>query len=77
MREIINQVIATDSVTYMFDDGSVVWICLQPTTAVNEQTLMTARNTAYRFLNNLNPAGRWEGKIDGAGNILESPIKTG
>jgi hypothetical protein len=74
MREIVSEAISTDSATYMFNDASVAWVCFQPTTAVDSSTCGTARMTAERFLNTLNPAGRWEGRIDGAGNILESPI---
>lgn len=77
MREIVSEAPSTDSVAYMFNDGSVVWVCFQPATAVDANTYTMARMTAHRFLNTLNPAGRWEGKIDGAGKILESPIELG
>jgi len=75
MREIVSEVPNTDSVTYMFDDSSVVWVVLQQGGVVNSNTYEMARRAARNFLNNLNPPARWEGKIDGAGNILESPIK--
>jgi len=29
---------------------------------------------AENFLNNLNPTERWEGKIDGTGKVIDSPI---
>jgi len=75
MREIVSEVPNTDSVTYMFDDSSVVWVVFQQGGVVNSNTYEMARRAARNFLNNLNPPARWEGKIDGAGNILESPIK--
>jgi hypothetical protein len=75
VRKIVSEVLGTDSITFMFDDGSVVWVCFQPATAVDANACVIARMTAQHFLNTLNPTGRWEGKIDGAGNILESPIK--
>jgi hypothetical protein len=77
MREIVHETTGTNSVTYKFNDGSVVWVCFKPATAVDANAYTMARMTAQRFLNTLNPAGRWEGKIDGAGNILESPIELG
>jgi hypothetical protein len=74
MRQIVSEAASTHSVAYVFDDGSVVWVCFKPTTEVDANTYAIARMTAYRFLNTLNPTGRWEGKIDGAGKVLESPI---
>ena len=73
MREIVSEVPNTDSVTYLFDDSSVVWVVFQQGSVVN--TYGMARRAARNFLHNLNPPARWEGKIDGAGNILASPIK--
>jgi hypothetical protein len=74
MREIVSEAIGSDAVTYLFDDGSVVWVCFKATTVVDASSCATARDVALRFLNTLNPASRWEGKIDGEGNVLESPI---
>lgn len=74
MREIVSEAISTDSATYVFNDGSVVWVRFRPATIVDANSCAIARLTANRFLNSLNPVGRWEGKIDGTGNILESPI---
>jgi len=65
----------TDSVAYMLDDSSGGWVVFQQGRVVNSKTYEMARTAARNFLNNLNPPARWEGKIDGAGNILESPIK--
>jgi hypothetical protein len=45
------------------------------TQVVNSNTYEMARRAARNFLNNLKLPARWEGKIDGAGNILESPLK--
>jgi hypothetical protein len=75
MREIINEARSAHSVAFTFDDGSVVWVCFQPTTVADGNAYAKARIRAQQFLNTLNPTSRWEGKIDGAGNILESPIK--
>jgi hypothetical protein len=75
VREIINEAVATGSIVFTFDDTSVVWIVFQKETATDANSIAVAKTAAYRFLNTLNPAGRWEGKIDGAGKILESPIK--
>jgi hypothetical protein len=75
VREIINEAVATGSIVFTFDDTSVVWVVFQKDTAMNANSHALAKTTAYRFLKKLNPAGRWEGKIDGAGKILESPIK--
>lgn len=75
MHEIISEVPGTDSVTFMFKGGSVVWVCFQPAPTVDAKSCAIARMTAQRFLDKLDPADRWDGKIDWAGNILESPIK--
>jgi hypothetical protein len=74
MREIVSEVPSTDAVTFMFKDGSVVWVCFKPSTTVDSKSCAIARMTAQRFLDNLNPTRRWEGKIDTKGNVLESPI---
>jgi hypothetical protein len=75
VREIVSEAPSTDSAAYIFNDGSVVWVCFRPATTADAHSCAIARMAAQRFLNTLNPAGRWEGKIDGSGNILESPIK--
>jgi hypothetical protein len=75
MREIINEVIGTGSIVFTFDDTSVVWVCFQPQTIVDVSACVIARTAAKQFLNILNPLGRWEGKIDSAGKVLESPIE--
>ena len=75
MREIITEAPGTDSVTFTFKGGSVVWVCFQPAPAVDAKSCAIDRMTAQRFLDDLNPAGRWDGKIDWAGNVLESPLK--
>jgi hypothetical protein len=75
MHEIIREVPGTDSVTFTFKGGSVVWVCFRSTPAVDAKSCAIARMTAQGFLDNLEPADRWDGKIDWAGNVLESPIK--
>jgi len=75
MHEIIREVPGTDSVTFTFKGGSVVWVCFQPQPPVDAKSCAIARMTAQRFLDSLNLADRWDGKIDWAGNVLESPIK--
>jgi hypothetical protein len=73
VRTIVSQVLGTDSITFRFDDGSVVWVCFRPATVVDANARVIARATAQQFLNNLKPTGRWEEKIDGAGNIESLP----
>jgi hypothetical protein len=89
MREIVSEVPNTDSVTYMFrrwfrrvgrfSAGRVRELTATQgvggTQVVNSNTYEMARRAARNFLNNLKLPARWEGKIDGAGNILESPLK--
>jgi DNA-binding LacI/PurR family transcriptional regulator len=74
VREIVNEVIGTGSIVFTFDDTSVVWVCFKPTTTVDANACEIGRVAAKQFLNIRNPVGRWEGKIDTAGKILESPI---
>jgi hypothetical protein len=75
VREILNEAISNAEVAFTFDEGSIVWVCFKPTTIVDANACSIARIAAKQFLNIKNPSGRWEGKIDAAGNILESPIK--
>jgi hypothetical protein len=68
VRTIVSQVLGTDSITFRFDDGSVVWVCFRPATVVDANARIIARMVAQQFLNNLNPTGRWGRNIDRAGN---------
>lgn len=74
MREIVTEASGTDSIAYLFKDGSVVWVCFGLASVSDGNASAIARELAYRFLNTLNSSSRWEGKIDWAGNVLESPI---
>ena len=75
MRKIVEESHSKHAAVYTFDDGSVVRVCFRPGTAVDANAYSIAGINAQRFLDTLDPASRWEGKIDGAGNILECPIK--
>jgi DNA-binding LacI/PurR family transcriptional regulator len=67
VRELVNEVIGAGSIVF-FDDTSVVWVCVKPTTTVDANACEIARVAAKQFLNIRNPMGRWEGKIDAAVN---------
>jgi hypothetical protein len=73
VRTIVSQVLGTDSITFRFNDGSVVWVCFQPATVLDANARVIARMVAQQFLNNLKPTGRWERKIDRAGNTESLP----
>lgn len=74
MRNIVSQIPSEGSILFAFDDNTVVWVVFQPTTVASKETSELARAIAQRFAESL-PPGRWEGKIDGAGNVLESPVR--
>jgi hypothetical protein len=74
VREIINAAPGSGSIVFTFDDASIVWVVFPESIAMDADASAVAKATAHRFLNALNPPGRWEGKIDAAGEILESPI---
>jgi hypothetical protein len=59
VRTIVSQVLGTDSITFRFDDGSVVWVCFRPATVVDANARVIARMVAQQFLNNLEPTPRW------------------
>jgi hypothetical protein len=75
VREIVNEVIGSGSIVFTFDDTSIVWVCFKSTTTVDANVCEIARIAAKQFLTFRNPAGRWEGKIDTAGKVIESPIE--
>jgi hypothetical protein len=72
VRTIVSQVLGTDSITFRFDDGSVVWVCFRPATVVDANARIIARMVAQQFLNNLKPTGKWGMNMDGAGNTETS-----
>jgi hypothetical protein len=74
VREIINAAPGTGSILFTFDDASIVWVVFSKRAVIDADSSALAKATAHRFLNTLNPPGRWEGRIDEAGKILESPI---
>ena len=49
MREIVSEVPNADSVTFMFDDSSVVWVVFQKGSVVNSTTYKIARSAARNF----------------------------
>jgi hypothetical protein len=74
VRTIVSQFLDTDSITFRFNDGSVVTVCFQPATVVNAQACVIAQMVAQQFLNNLKPTGRWEGQIDWTGDTERRPL---
>ena len=74
MREIVKAIAAPGSIQFTFTDHTVVHVVFQPTTPDNNAAYESARVVAQQFAEKL-PPGRWEGKIDGSGKVLESPIK--
>lgn len=75
MRTIIQEVHIEYAGVYTFDDGTVVRVCFQPGTPVDANAYWLGGITAQRFLITLDPTSRWEGKIDGAGNALDCPLR--
>jgi hypothetical protein len=73
VRTIVSQVLDTDSITFRFNDGSVVTVCFRSATALNANACLIAQMVAQQFLNNLKPTGRWEGKIDWTGDTDSRP----
>jgi hypothetical protein len=74
VRTIVGHVLDTDSITFKFNDGSVVTVRFPPATVVNAKACAIAQLVAQQFLNNLKPTGRWEGKIDWTGDTESHPL---
>ena len=75
VREVFSENVDLDSVTFLFNDGSVISVSLDVSKVVDAQCYATARKTAHQFLDALGDDDRWEGKIDFEGNILQSPVR--
>jgi len=73
MREIKCRKPAPGSILFYFSDNTVVQVVFKTTTPDNSTTYELAEIVAGRFVETL-PPGRWEGVIDGEGNILSRCI---